>query len=99
MCLTLRPFLHLGQNLAGAQERSRCSPQRRNDLDRAEHRHTINTAGTAAPNRAEEDQDEAGDGAVSPEIRWQLPTTGRLAAPFDRPRIFKSSPLTPRERS
>ena len=48
MCLTLRPFLHLGQNLAGAQERSRCSPTRRNDLDRAEHRHTIHIAGTAA---------------------------------------------------
>jgi hypothetical protein len=43
VCLTLRPFLHLGRNLAGAQERSRCSPPRRNDLDRAEHRHTINT--------------------------------------------------------
>jgi small subunit ribosomal protein S15 len=26
-----------------------------------------------------------------PEIRWQLPSAGRLAAPFDRPRIFKSS--------
>ena len=49
MCLTLRPFLHLGQNVAGAQERSRCSPLRRNDLDRSEHRRTINTAGTAAP--------------------------------------------------
>ena len=27
----------------------------------------------------------------SPEISWQLPSAGRLAAPFDRPRIFKSS--------
>ena len=28
MCLTPRPFLHPGQNLAGAQARSRCSPHR-----------------------------------------------------------------------
>jgi len=35
MGLTPRPFLHLGQKVAGAQERSRCSPPRRNDLDRA----------------------------------------------------------------
>jgi hypothetical protein len=32
-------------------------------------------------------------------IRWQLPSAGRLAAPFDRPRIFKSSHVTPCERS
>ena len=37
-------------------------------------------------------QDEQSrNGAASPRISWQLPTAGRLAAPFDRPRIFKSS--------
>jgi hypothetical protein len=46
--LTLRPFLHLGPRIAGAQAQSRCRPPRRNDLDAAEHRHTIKTAGTAA---------------------------------------------------
>jgi hypothetical protein len=33
------------------------------------------------------------------QIRWQLPAAGRLAAPFDRPRIFKSFPLTRCERA
>ena len=47
-----------GQNVAGAQERSRCSPLRRNDLDRSEHRHTIDTAGTAARRTTPKDQDE-----------------------------------------
>jgi hypothetical protein len=35
MCLTLQPFLHLGPRIAGAQAQSRCSPPRRNNLDRA----------------------------------------------------------------
>jgi transposase len=33
-------------NPAGAQARSRCSARRTNDLDRAEHRHTIKVGGT-----------------------------------------------------
>jgi hypothetical protein len=32
-------------------------------------------------------------------IRCQPPSAGRLAAPFDRPRILKSSHVTPCERS
>jgi len=28
---------------------------------------------------------------LRPIIGWQVPSAGRLAAPFDRPRIFKSS--------
>jgi hypothetical protein len=87
MCLILRPFLHLGQNLAGAQGRSRCSPPRRNDLDGAEHRHTINTAGTAAPPKPHrKNQDEhskrrcltgkfAGD--CRPLVDWPRRLTGR----------------------
>jgi hypothetical protein len=92
VCLTLRPFLHLGPKFAGAEARSRCSPPRRNDLDRAEHRHTINTAGTAGDlARRRRDEDVQLDVPLSRrQIRGQLPTAGRLAAPFDRPRISRA---------
>jgi hypothetical protein len=100
---------HVPDTAAVPAPRPKILPARRSGQDAAPHGGTILTApstgtqltpqGTAAPNRAEEDQDEAGDGAVSPEIRWQLPSAGRLAAPFDRPRIFKSSHVTPCERS
>jgi hypothetical protein len=92
--LTMRPFLHLGPRIAGAQAQSRCSPPRWNDLDGAEHRHTINTAGTAAPPKPHgKTQGEHSITALPRrQIRWQLPAAGRLAAPFDRPRICKSFP-------
>jgi hypothetical protein len=83
MCLTLRPFLHLGQNLAGAQAQSRCSPPRRNDLDGAEHRQTINTAGTAAPpkphgqTQAEHCLTGKFAGNCPPLVDWPRRLTGR----------------------
>ena len=38
---------------AGAHTRPICSPPRCNDLDRVEHRHTINSGGMAAPRLVE----------------------------------------------
>ena len=75
---------------AGAQERSRCSPLRRNDLDRSEHRHTINTAGTAAADARRKTKMSTDKALPHRRIRCQLPTAGRLAAPFDRPRISRA---------
>ena len=58
-----------------------------------QHRHTINTAGTAAPPkpRGKTQGEHSIPALPRQQIRWQLPAAGRLAAPFDRPRIFKSS--------
>jgi hypothetical protein len=43
------------------------------------------------PGPTPKDQDEQLDVPLShQQIRWQLPTAGRLAAPFDRPRISRA---------
>jgi hypothetical protein len=48
LALTLRPLLHLSQILPARRSGQDAAPHRTNDLDRAEHRDTLNIAGTAA---------------------------------------------------